>query len=179
MPDFLVFNIVTDYPNLSNAFTSLLQSDNNNNFVLTGLPFRPIMILGGNIFGYCFNKQQYCFTNDLQTFFYVDNFSDYVNHNIVDQIVVADKMYLLVKENPNDFKYYTGSIYSSKDLTKWIKEFSFDFPAMPSTIEFLNGSFYIGLSSNYDRKSNTYVDDEAGSIWKINVSPISGHGRIH
>jgi len=40
---------------------------------------------------------------------------------------------------------------------------------MPNRIEFLNGAFYIGLSSNYifNNTGYTYIDDEAGSIWKI------------
>jgi len=82
-------------------------------------------------------------------------------------------MYVLTQENivvnptRTSIKVYSGGIYSSKDLINWKKEGVFDFPAMPTALEYLNGAFYVGLSSNYDGDANTFIDDEAGSIYKI------------
>jgi hypothetical protein len=167
---FLAYIMAYNYPPISFSARGLLRSEDNNTFTFTGIPFKPIQVFGEKMFGYCTDTNQYCSSNDLQTFSYLDQFSPREEYNLADQIVVEDKMYILFRQNPSpDFKYYTGSVYSSKNLTQWIREFSFDFPAMPNRIEFLNGSFYIGLSSNYVINSTgyTYIDNEAGSIWKI------------
>ncbi len=150
-----------------------------NYFSILGYKFSPKIIFQGKIMGSC-SPQRQCFTSDLQNFTYIDGFSDPTHIDevslarvLVDQVVVGDTIYALTLENPiinqtkTRFKSYSGGIYSSKDLINWKKEGIFDFPAMPIAFEYLNGAFYVGLSSNYDADTKTYIDDEAGSIWKI------------
>lgn len=157
----------------------LAQSNEVGDYFSIGYKFSPKIIFQGKIMGSC-SPQRQCFTSDLQNFTYIDGFSDPTHLDevslakvLIDQVVVGDTIYVLTQENPiinqtkTSFKFYSGGIYSSKDLINWTKEGIFDFPAMPTAFEYLNGAFYVGLSSNYDADTKTYIDDEAGSIYKI------------
>jgi hypothetical protein len=88
-----------------------------------------------------------------------------------DIVVRGGKCYVLTASSKEN--YYTGTIYSSKNLTRWKKVAEFSMPALPYSFELLNGNFYIGLGHQFfpdkwqAKEEGWAKGSESGSIWRI------------
>ncbi len=59
---------------------------------------------------------------------------------------------------------FTAEIHRSSDLKAWTRVASFDVPAMPNSLEELNGVYYVGLSNP---KPWRKASPASGSIWRV------------
>lgn len=87
---------------------------------------------------------------------------DLFRHAQVRDIVVRDgRAYVLTSRDKGD--RFAGEVYSSTDLEHWELVADFASPALPGSLEVMDGKFYVGLIN----RSYQHVDKAAGGIYRL------------
>ena len=83
-----------------------------------------------------------------------------------DTVVVGDTLYILAYALNSD-KTYTTRIYSTEDLASFKLMYEFTANTPPHSIEYHDGSFYIGTA--YATETNSKDVNENGSFYKVDL----------
>lgn len=82
-------------------------------------------------------------------------------HDWVQDIVVRDNVcYVLSSRRSGDI--YTGYVYESRDLAKWKLVAQFENSALPHSLEYSDGAFYVGLAA-----LSGQANSNSGSICRL------------
>ena len=79
---------------------------------------------------------------------------------VQDIVVRNDMCYVLACHRPEGI--YTGYVYQSRDLTEWSLLAQFDIEALPYSLEYMDGVFYVGLAALAGQ-----TNSESGNIYRL------------
>jgi len=99
------------------------------------------------------------FMSDLTEGAYV--VEQFQNDRVKDIVLREEMCYVLTARKVEDG--FEGCIYGSPDLRAWTRLARFTVPAVPNSLELLDGVFYVGLSS----PSFDFEAPASGSIWMV------------